>query len=255
MKKAKILLSTALALCMGATAVIPAFASINTFTFTKIGDYNADNKVNVTDVTTLQLQLSGSDVVTGTALEHTDFDGDGIFDVNDISQMQKMVVGAEYNCYKQTGDSYNNIPEETQYYYYDYSGSIPGERINYEIFFQDHNYIVTKNELASIGRCNFLITSTEQFCDLFKAESPEFNDEFFEENALYVFIGIMGTHDYSIIDTIHVDGNQLIVSRMDCSAWPPTNEYDCYNMFVKLKKSDVENVDNIFVNKTYIAEP
>ena len=39
MKKAKILVSTALALCMGATAVIPAFAADNeSFTFTKIGD-------------------------------------------------------------------------------------------------------------------------------------------------------------------------------------------------------------------------
>ena len=39
MKKSKILVSTALALCMGATAVIPAFAAENQkFTYTKIGD-------------------------------------------------------------------------------------------------------------------------------------------------------------------------------------------------------------------------
>ncbi len=43
MKKSKILVSTALALCMGATAVTPAFAADNeSFTFTKIGDYNAE---------------------------------------------------------------------------------------------------------------------------------------------------------------------------------------------------------------------
>ncbi|MEI3028539.1 MAG: hypothetical protein V8T30_08830 [Ruminococcus sp.] len=56
MKKSKILVSTALALCMGATAVTPAFAADNeSFTFTKIGDYNADNAVsNISDVTALQ---------------------------------------------------------------------------------------------------------------------------------------------------------------------------------------------------------
>lgn len=48
MKKSKILVSAALALCMGATAVTPAFAADNeSFTFTKIGDYNADGVVNV----------------------------------------------------------------------------------------------------------------------------------------------------------------------------------------------------------------
>lgn len=60
MKKSKILVSTALALCMGATAVTPAFAADNeSFTFTKIGDYNADGVASVSDITALQLQLGG----------------------------------------------------------------------------------------------------------------------------------------------------------------------------------------------------
>ena len=45
----------------------------------------------------------------------------------------------------------------------------------------EHNGIVTMNEFDSIKRCNFLITSKEQFCDLFKAESSDFDDEFFKE--------------------------------------------------------------------------
>lgn len=60
MKRSKILVSAALALCMGATAVTPAFAADNeSFTFTKIGDYNADGVASVSDITALQLQLGG----------------------------------------------------------------------------------------------------------------------------------------------------------------------------------------------------
>ena len=94
MKKSKILVSTALALCMGATAVIPAFAAENQkFTYTKIGDYNADNAVDISDVTALQLQLVGNEVITGAMLEHLDFNGDGGFNVNDVSEIQKKIVG------------------------------------------------------------------------------------------------------------------------------------------------------------------
>ena len=99
MKKSKILVSTALALCMGATAVIPAFAAENQkFTYTKIGDYNADNAVDISDVTALQLQLVGKEVITGAMLEHLDFNGDGGFNVNDVSEIQKKIVGTDYEC-------------------------------------------------------------------------------------------------------------------------------------------------------------
>ena len=158
MKKTKILVSTALALCMGATAVIPAFAAENQkFTYTKIGDYNADNAVDISDVTALQLQLVGNEVITGAMLEHLDFNGDGGFNVNDVSEIQKKIVGTDYECYKPLGDSYNNVTEETQYYYYD--EKIPGKGIPYEIIYNENNGIVTMNEFDSIKRCNFLINS------------------------------------------------------------------------------------------------
>lgn len=49
----------------------PAFAAENQkFTYTKIGDYNADNAVDISDVTALQLQLVGNEVITGAMLEH-----------------------------------------------------------------------------------------------------------------------------------------------------------------------------------------
>ena len=194
MKKSKILVSTALALCMGATAVTPAFAAENQkFTYTKIGDYNADNAVDISDVTALQLQLVGEEVITGAMLEHLDFNGDGGFNVNDVSEIQKKIVGTDYECYKPLGDSYNNVTEETQYYYYD--EKIPGKGIPYEIIYNENNGIVTMNEFDSIKRCNFLITSKEQFCDLFKADYSKLNHRILTMNFLkkmpYMHISVL----------------------------------------------------------------
>ena len=169
-----------------------------------------------------------------------------------MSEIQKKIVGTDYECYKPLGDSYNNVTEETQYYYYD--EEIPGKGIPYEIIYDEHNGIVTMNEFDSIKRCNFLITSKEQFCDLFKAESSDFDDEFFKENALYAHIGITGSNDYSFIESINADGNQLIVSRIDIYAWPKTDDYACCNMLIKLKKSDVENISHILVKQKYGSE-
>ncbi|MEI3028540.1 MAG: hypothetical protein V8T30_08835 [Ruminococcus sp.] len=35
-------------------------------------------------------------------LEHLDFNGDGIFNVSDVSEIQKMIVGTDYECYLKT---------------------------------------------------------------------------------------------------------------------------------------------------------
>ena len=253
MKKAKILLSTALALCMGAAAVIPAFAVNTPFTYTKIGDYNADNKVNITDVTTLQLQLSGSDVVTGAALEHTDFDGNGIFDVNDISQMQKMVVGAEYNCYQQMDNSYKNIPKRhTQYHY----GCFEGVSIDSEKIYDINDCVENEDEVKANypTRIYDLITSEEQFCDVFKGTSPEYDDEFFKDNALFVIAVTLDYYDDRGINGFSVNENKLVVYDYDLDDFIDTGKKAYINKFYRLNKADIEDINEIVFYTTYMAQ-
>ena len=253
MKKAKILVSTALALCMGAAAVIPAFAVNAPFTYTKIGDYNADNKVNITDVTTLQLQLSGGDVVTGAALEHTDFDGDGIFDVNDISQMQKMVVGAEYNCYQQMDNSYKNIPKRhTQYHY----GCFEGVSIDSEKIYDINDCVENEDEVKANypTRIYDLITSEEQFCDVFKGTSPEYDDEFFKDNALFVIAVTLDFYDDTSINGFSVNENKLVVYNYHLDDFIDTGKTAYINKFYRLNKADVEDINEIVFYTTYMAQ-
>ena len=253
MKKAKILVSTALALCMGAAAVIPAFAVNTPFTYTKIGDYNADNKVNITDVTTLQLQLSGSDVVTGAALEHTDFDGNGIFDVNDISEMQKMVVGAEYNCYQQMDNSYKNIPKRhTQYHY----GCFEGVSIDSEKIYDINDCVENEDEVKANypTRIYDLITSEEQFCDVFKGTSPEYDDEFFKDNALFVIAVTLDFYDDTSINGFSVNENKLVVYNYHLDDFIDTGKKAYINKFYRLNKADVEDINEIVFYTTYMAQ-
>ena len=253
MKKAKILLSTALALCMGAAAVIPAFAVNAPFTYTKIGDYNADNKVNVTDVTTLQLQLSGSDVVTGAALEHTDFDGNGIFDVNDISEIQKMVVGAEYNCYQQMDHSYKNIPRSYKYYQY---GCFEGVSIDSEKIYDVNECVENEDEVKANypTRIYDLITTEEQFCDVFKGTSPEYDDEFFKDNALFVIAVTLDYYDDRGINGFSVNENKLVVYDYDLDDFIDTGKKAYINKFYRLNKADIEDINEIVFYTTYMAQ-
>ena len=252
MKKAKILVSTALALCMGA-AVIPAFAVNAPFTYTKIGDYNSDNKVNITDVTTLQLQLSGGDVVTGAALEHTDFDGNGIFDVNDISEMQKMVVGAEYNCYQQMDNSYKNIPKRhTQYHY----GCFEGVSIDSEKIYDVNECVENEDEVKANypTRIYDLITTEEQFCDVFKGTSPEYDDEFFKDNALFVIAVTLDYYDDTSINGFSVNENKLVVYNYHLDDFIDTGKTAYINKFFRFNKADVEDINEIVFYTTYMAQ-
>ena len=52
-------------------------------------------------------------------------------------------------------------------------------------------YEMRRNSVKGIS----LITSKEQFVDLFKAESPEFDDEFFKDNALFVILTARDWYD------------------------------------------------------------
>lgn len=243
MKKTKILVSTALALCVGATAVIPAFAT-EKFTFTKIGDYDSNNKVNVSDITTLQLQLAGEEVITGELLEHTDFDGDGSFDINDVSELQNMISGVDFECYQKMDSSYKNIPQSRASY--NYTGETKGVVIESEKICYTDDYIMTVDDTKRDSvKGYFLITSKEQFCDLFKAESPEFEDEFFKDNALFVMLKVMDVYDDIGVNNFTVDGNKLLVYDYEVDTLWEYGKDCCKNKIFKLNKADIENVTEI----------
>ena len=43
------------------------------------------------------------------ALEMADLNGDGNFDVSDVTETQKMLAGLNYNCFITADESYNNL--------------------------------------------------------------------------------------------------------------------------------------------------
>lgn len=252
MKKTKILASTALALCVGATAVIPVFATEN-LTFTKIGDYDSSNTVDVSDITALQLQLAGKEVITGESLKHTDFDGDGSFNVNDVSELQKMISGADFECYQKMDSSYKNIPKSRASY--NYTGETKGVVIKSEKICYTDDYIMTVDDIKrDSAQGYFLITSKEQFCDLFKAESSEFNDEFFKENALFVMLKAMDVYDDIGVNNFTVDGNTLLVYDYEVDTFSKYGEICCKNKIFKLNKADIENITEITYYTTNLGQ-
>lgn len=249
MKKTKALVSTALALCIGVTAAVPAFAvSYNEFTYTKIGDYNSDNIVDVSDVTALQLQLGGKGNISDTALEHIDFDGDGSFNVNDITELQKMVVGTEYKCYQEMDSSYKNIPKQFSIDpdYNDYDAVI-----NHELLYNFDYNIENESDNRFNNYTYDLITSKEQFCNVYKAVSPEFDDEFFKDNALFVISTNLDFYDDTGILSFTIKGNTLIIFDYDLDDFRDTGKKININKIYKLNKADIKDIEQIHFYTEY----
>ena len=107
--------------------------------------------------------------------------------------------------------------------------------MDYETIYTPENYIMTVDEMRrnSVKGIS-LITSKEQFVDLFKAESPVFDDEFFMENALFVMLTARDWYDYTGINSFALDGNKLIVYDYEVETFMEYGEKCCRNNIYRL---------------------
>ena len=137
MKKFKAILSTGIALAIAAVSLTTAFAA-EKFVYYKVGDFDASTVVDVSDVTTLQMQLAGYNVMQGGTLDMADFNGDGTFDVNDVTETQRMLAGFEYKCFVKADESYLDYNFVHREAYIDEDNPC---KIDYEILYDCNNLI------------------------------------------------------------------------------------------------------------------
>ena len=208
MKKFKAILSAGIALCIGASSLTTAFAADEvTLNYEKIGDYNSNKVVDVTDVTVLQMQLAGYDAVAESAMYMTDFNGDEVFDVNDVTESQKMLAGLEYTCYAEMDSSYLNIERSDMRA----RPTLPEQEIEFERVLFTNELVPIIDEYKYQYRKDYLINSKEQFAHLFGTISPDFDDSFFEEYSLYIWIIGSPSPSDRTISRMGVEDNKLLI--------------------------------------------
>ena len=251
MKKLKRILSTSIALTIAATSLTTAFAA-DKFVYYRVGDFDENKTVDVSDVTTLQMQLAGYDVMQGGTLDMADFNGDGDFDVVDVTEAQKMLVGLDYNCFlteSKTYLEYNFARRD------DYIAEDNPNKINYETLYDCNNLIFTNYYCSELGGNSYLIKNKDEFFSVFNVYSPIFNDEFFEENALYVILEFNNSYvtDYDVT-AMAVEGNTLYIDKKYVYPNPVGAMPTAWHVIYKIKKSDIQNVDTISSKTNVIYE-
>ena len=251
MKKFKAILSTGIALCIGVSSFTTAFAA-EPFKYYKIGDFDANKKVDVSDVTTLQMQLAGYEVMEDGALDIADLNGDGYFDVADVTDTQKMVAGLDYDCFISADESYKEITRVFNCY--------PTEEnaIEFEVLYNTrdliYKYMPSEEGLNHSGN-DYLIKNKEEFYAVFNVYSPQFDDEYFAENALFVFLQFDYCYNKEYhIKAMGVENNTLCVKGEHFIPYVYEDTLAYWHVFCKVKQEDVKDVESISYSADYIYE-
>ena len=250
MKKLKAILSAGIALCIGASSLTTAFAA-EPFKYYKIGDFDANKKVDVSDVTTLQMQLAGYEVMEVGALDMADLNGDGDFDVSDVTDTQRLIAGLDYNCFITADESYKEITDGGKGY------PTEDNAIEFETLYNQSDLIfkyMPSDGMEHSGN-KYLIKNKEEFYAVFNVFSPEFDDEYFAENALFVFLQFdyCSNKEYNI-KVIGVENNTLCISGEHYIPYILTESLAYWHVFCKVKQEDVKDIESISYSADYIYE-
>ena len=219
------------------------------FKYYKIGDFDADKKADVSDVTTLQMQLAGYEVMESGALDMADLNGDGNFDVRDVTETQKMVAGLEYDCFITADESYKEITGGG-------NGNLNEENtIEFETLYNQRDLIF--KYMPSDGHEHsgnkYLIKKKEQIYAVFNVYSPEFDDKYFEENALFVFLQYDNCYNKEYrIKAMGVEKNTLCVESDHYIPRISEDALAYWHVFCKVKQEDVKDVEFIRYSANYI---
>ena len=250
MKKTKAILSAVIALCLGVSSMTTAFAADEvTLNYEKIGDFNSNKVVDISDVTALQMHLAGYDAVAESAMHMTDFNGDSLFDVNDVTESQKMLAGLDYTCYAEMDSSYLDIKVADSY---DYPSYIENQIEFENVLNSDKLFPVVINK--SNFKSGFLIESKEQFAHLFGATSTDFDTSFFEEYSLYIWYNYCGDPKYDRkVTEMGIENNQLIINRFNFYETCTDLELRVWTSFYKVKKSDIKDIESMRIDEVVMT--
>lgn len=236
MKKIKTFISIflVLVLCLSSVVSVNAYTPLSKV---KVGDINSDGSVNISDATSLQDYLANSTSLNDDGMVTADYNGDGTINISDVTEIQKMLAGLDYECFITPDYNYITLDRSS------YCNNIDDEyKIDFEILYNTRNLIFT-NEANKNFSSGILIESKEQYYSVFGIYSTNFDDEFFAENALFVYLSAENYYDGSIdILSLGVKNGMFLVD-LDYDfpmVQSPMPTY--WHVFCKISKSDLSSI-------------
>lgn len=221
-----------------------ALTSLGDLAFTVPGDANRNGVLNIEDVTAFQRFIAGLLGESDVDLSVADFNGDGKININDATEIQRKLAGLKYNGYIVPDDGYlvSDISGKNDELALDEECII-----GYDDIIRERNNGEYFNSSAPEGVA--LITTPGQFYSLFGCCSPEFDEEFFKNNAAVVVLKRENDWQYeNSISYIGVKDKTLLVGvdnvyTGDGSIALPAAPLWC--LISRIDKADAEGVDSI----------
>lgn len=218
--------------------------SINATVLPLYGDVNDDGIISVDDITEVQKHLAKISEFSQEELTLADYNGDGKVNITDVTDIQKMLAFLDYR--------YSHELYEVE------NADFSSEELTPLEFKVDkciRPYFNISNDYLYNGICNAhlrtMFKTYDEYNRFFKATFDEYDEKFFEENAL-IFIY---NHYYSgsikdNIDNIYVKDNVLyfeLAHREPAEGEAVTDDLGFWNQFIVVNKASVGKVDKICI--------
>ena len=211
----------------------------------KYGDVNGDGKVDVTDGAIIQKAIT-RDYDIRKIFDMADFNGDLEVNVQDVTDLQKMLCGKDYRYIHQTMAveyGYKSIPADAVKIDYNVDKEFNDDPVWGKTFHtgQSTNYLYT------------IIRNTDEYKYYFLEDSEVYNEEYFENNALvFLYEFSNSASNTYTVDNMYVKGDTLIIEETSEMYKFGADMFGRFHKFFTVKKADVEGVNSFGFKVTTI---
>lgn len=223
---------------------LSSVSSVSATALPLYGDVNADGVINVDDITEIQKNLSNISAFSKEELALADYNGDGKVDILDVTDIQKMLASLDY--------SYAHELQEVE------NADFSSEELTPLEFKADkciRPYFDISSDYLYNGICNAhlrtVFKSYDEYSRFFKATFDEYDEKFFEENALiFMYDRYYSGSIKDNLDNVYIKDNVLyleLTHREPAEGEPVTEDLGYWNQFIVVDKASVENIDKICI--------
>jgi alpha-amylase len=236
-----------------AVLALGAIVSVSASELPLYGDVDKDGTITVADATEVGKYLAELTAFDDAQLKVADYNGDGKINIEDATNIQKMLVSINY---KYTHELYEveytkfatdeltpleftldkSINDYYRASYYDYSMADP------------YCYGGKEDDTITVFK------TYDEYSRFFEDTFDEYNEEFFEENALiFMFDFSDSSYSKTVLDNAYVKDNVLYLETTEWAAGegmmiPDDADITFWNDFIIVDKASVESVDKICVD-------
>lgn len=235
---------SAVALILIGVLIFGSVISVSATVLPLYGDVNYDGIISVDDITEVQKHLAKISEFSQEELTIADYNGDGKVNIMDVTDIQKMLAFLEFR--------YSH-----ELYEVENADFLSGELTPMEFKVDKciRPYFNISDDYLYIGSCNAhlrtIFKTYDEYSRFFKATFDEYDEKFFEENALI----FMYDHYYSgsikdNLDNVYVKDNVLyleLTHREPAEGEPVTDDLGFWNQFIVVNQESIENIDKICI--------